>query len=171
MQFTQSASTYWIRRSSPWHDAADPAAYATHTAATNAPNDNEMYMRPPMVRTELRMRHSPSIIPTDRLDRDIYLVLEDFRSGAAWRETDEPDTDFHTVISDLLTGQYDQPLRVVAFNPAEGWSRDASEEVAQELARRAGEEGREISEALQEFIESHTGRAIGVQLALPLRGL
>jgi hypothetical protein len=28
---------------------------------------------------EFRMRQSPSIIPTDRLDRDIYLVLEDFR--------------------------------------------------------------------------------------------
>ena len=92
------------------------------------------------------------------------------RRGAAWRETDESASDFHAVVSDLLTGQYDQPLRVVAFNPAEGWSRDASEEVAQELARLAAEEGREISEALQEFIESHTGRAIGVQLALPLRG-
>jgi hypothetical protein len=32
---------------------------------------------------ELRMRQSPSIIPTDRLDRDIYLVLEDFSQGAA----------------------------------------------------------------------------------------
>jgi hypothetical protein len=119
---------------------------------------------------EFRMRQSPSIIPTDRLDRDIYLVLEDFRQGAAWRETDESATDFTTLINDLLTGQYDQPLRVVAFNPAEGWSRDASEEIAEELARRAGEEGREISEALQWFIESHIARAIGVQLALPLRG-
>ena len=116
------------------------------------------------------MRHSPSIIPTDRLDRDMYLVLEDFCSGAAWRETDETATDFPTLIDYLLTGQYDQPLRVVAFNPVEGWSRDVSEEVAQELARRAAEEGREISEMLQWFIESHTGRAIGVQLALPLRG-
>ena len=115
------------------------------------------------------MRHSPSIIPTDRLDRDIYLVLEDFRSGAAWRETDEPDTDFHTVISDLLTGQYDQPLRVVAFNPAEGWSRDASEDIAAELERRIAAEDREVSEALKDFIESHIGRKIGVQLPLPLR--
>jgi hypothetical protein len=67
---------------------------------------------------ELRMRQSPSIIPTDRLDRDIYLVLEEFRQGAAWRETDETDSDFPTIVRDLLTGQYDQPLRVVAFNPA-----------------------------------------------------
>ena len=116
------------------------------------------------------MRHSPSIIPTDRLDRDIYLVLEDFRSGAAWRETDETATNLHTVIDYLLTGQYDQPLRVVAFNPAEGWSRDASEEIAEELERRAALEGREVSQGLQEFIESHTGRAMGVQLALPLLG-
>jgi hypothetical protein len=111
------------------------------------------------------------IIPTDRLDRDIYLVLEDFRNGAAWRETDETSTDFLTLISDLLTGQYDQPLRVVAFNPLEGWSRDASEEVAGELARRLAEGCREISEVLREFIENHTGLAIGVQLALPFRGL
>lgn len=114
------------------------------------------------------MRHSPSIIPTDRLDRDIYIVLEDFRSGAAWRETDEMATDLHTLIDYLLTGQYDQPLRVVAFNPVEGWSRDASGDVAEELERRVALEGREISEGLQEFIESNTGRAMGVQLALPL---
>ena len=114
------------------------------------------------------MRHSPSIIPTDRLDRDIYIVLEDFRSGAAWRETDEQ-TDYPTLIRDLLTGQYDQRLRVVAFNPVEGWARDASEDVAQELMRQAANEGREISERLQEFIESHAGRAMDVQLALPLQ--
>jgi hypothetical protein len=82
------------------------------------------------------MRQSPSIIPTDRLDRDIYLVLEDFRAGAAWRETDEGETDVSTIVEDLLTGQYEQPLRVVAFNPAEGWSRDATEEIAEELERR-----------------------------------
>jgi hypothetical protein len=75
----------------------------------------------------------PSIIPANRLDRDMYLVLEDFSSGAAWRETDEDRTDYRTLISDLLTGQYDHPLRVVAFNPLEGWSRDASEDVAHEL--------------------------------------
>jgi hypothetical protein len=112
---------------------------------------------------------SPSIIPNDRLDRDIYLVLENFRSGSAWRETDEADTDVSTVVEGLLTGQYDQPLRVVVFNPVERWSRDATEEIAEELDRRISAEGREVSEALQEFVESNIGRKIGVQLALPLR--
>ena len=61
------------------------------------------------------MRSSPSIIPNDRLDRTIYLVLEDFSSGAAWRETGEDRTDYRTVVNDLLAGQYDNPLRAVAF--------------------------------------------------------
>ena len=55
------------------------------------------------------MRHSPSISAADRLDREMYLVLEDFSNGAAWRETDEDRTDYRTLISDLLTGQYDHP--------------------------------------------------------------
>lgn len=110
---------------------------------------------------------SPSIIPNDRLDKDFYLVLEDFRSGAAFRETDEG-IDYPTLIRDLLSGQYDTPLRVVAFNPAEGWSRDATEEIAEELERRIAA-GREVSETLQDFIESNIGRKIGVQLALPFR--
>src|SRR5205085_10449448 len=68
------------------------------------------------------MRHAPSIVPLDRLDRDIYLVLEDFgaRAGCSWRETDEQDTDFETIIRDLITGQYAYPIRIVAFNARAG---------------------------------------------------
>jgi hypothetical protein len=33
-------------------------------------------------------------------------------------------------ISDLLNGQYSNPARVIAFNTAEGWSRDVTEEIA-----------------------------------------
>ncbi|WP_248889773.1 hypothetical protein [Bradyrhizobium japonicum] len=110
---------------------------------------------------------SPSIIPNDRLDKDFYFVLEDYRSGAAFRETDEG-IEYSTLIDDLISGQYDQVLRVVAVNPAEGWSRDASEDIAHELERRVGGEGHEISDALKDFIEAQLGRKIGVQLALPL---
>ena len=58
---------------------------------------------------------------------------------------------------------------MVAFNPVERWSRDASEEIAEELDRRISAEGREVSEALQEFVKSNIGRKMGLQLALPLR--
>ncbi|MBR0793973.1 hypothetical protein JQ615_01075 [Bradyrhizobium jicamae] len=109
---------------------------------------------------------SPSIIPNDRLDKDFYLVLEDFHAGPAFRETDEG-ISHSTLIADLLSGQYDQVLRVVAFNPVEGWSRDASEDIARTLERKAAE-GYEIPDALKDFIEGQLGRKIGVQLALPL---
>src|SRR5205823_5244950 len=60
------------------------------------------------------MRLSPSIVPG--IDRDTYLVLDDFggRLGLAWRETGIEDTDLGTIIRDLLDGQYSSPVRVVA---------------------------------------------------------
>jgi len=67
----------------------------------------------------------------------VYLVADDFRKiGRAWREAEYEATDLETVIQDLLTGQYTSPFRVVAFNTAERWSEDVSEDVARELRRR-----------------------------------
>jgi hypothetical protein len=114
------------------------------------------------------MRSSPSIVP-DQDDRDIYLVLDDFggRLGRAWPETDEERTDREIVITDLMTGQYSNPVRVVAFNTAEGWSRDMSEEIADELMRWYAEQDREVPPSLEDFIDRHGS---GRQLPLPLKG-
>jgi hypothetical protein len=61
----------------------------------------------------------PSIVPNDN-DETVYLVADDIgRIGRAWREADYETTDLETVIQDLLTGQYSNPIRVVAFNTAE----------------------------------------------------
>ncbi|TGN89437.1 hypothetical protein EOW77_0003690 [Bradyrhizobium yuanmingense] len=119
------------------------------------------------------MRSSPSIVPADRLDRDIYLVFEDFgaRAGCAWRETDEADTDLETVLQDIISGQYAYPLRIVCFNPVEGWSRDATSDVADALAERAANTADEITPALQDFINANAKRRFDLQLALPLRGV
>jgi hypothetical protein len=119
------------------------------------------------------MRASPSIVPADRLDRDIYLVLEDFdaRAGCAWRETDETDTDLETILQNLRSGQYAYPVRIVSFNPVEGRSRDATSEVADALAQRAADTHTEVSSALQDFIAANATRRFDMQLALPLRGV
>jgi hypothetical protein len=104
------------------------------------------------------MSKSPSIVPLDRLDRDVYLVLEDFgaRAGCAWREVDEQDTDLETVLQHLLSGQYTYPVRIVAFNAVEGWSRDATSDVAHAVAQRAAYTAAAIVMAKQ------IGRAYGV---------
>ena len=46
-------------------------------------------------------------------------------AGRSWRETDEERTDRETVITDLMDGQYSNPVRVVASKTAEGSSRDS----------------------------------------------
>jgi len=52
---------------------------------------------------------TPSIVPNDCLDKDFYFVLEDFRSGAAFRETDQG-IDYTTLLNGLLSGEYGQVL-------------------------------------------------------------
>lgn len=101
---------------------------------------------------------APSIIPGSE-DQTVYLVLDDFgRHGRAWRETGVEDTDVQTVITDLLDGQYNNPVRVVGFNTAEGWSRDVSDDIAEEIARRCGLQGEEVPANLQDFVDRHENR-------------
>ena len=100
---------------------------------------------------------TPSIVPSDN-DETVYLVADDFgRLGRAWREADYEATDLETVIQDLLTGQYSNPIRVIAFNTAEHWSEDVSEDVARELRRRCDLQMRELPSAISDFVERHEG--------------
>jgi hypothetical protein len=58
------------------------------------------------------------------------------RSGRSWCETDEHGTDRETLILDLISGQYNSPVRIVAFNTVEGWSRDVTVDIADEPQHR-----------------------------------
>ena len=80
-----------------------------------------------------RSHWTPSIVPNET-DQTVYLVAADYgKPGRAWVEADYEATDLETVIQDLLTGQYSNPIRVVAFNTAKRWSEDVSADIAQEL--------------------------------------
>jgi hypothetical protein len=57
----------------------------------------------------------------------------------------------------LLDGQYESPVRIVAFNTAEGWSRDVTVDIADELRRRYVEFD-EVPESVLAFLESATRR-------------
>jgi hypothetical protein len=97
---------------------------------------------------------TPSIVPST--DQTVYLVLDDFgRHGRAWCETDAEATDLETVITYLLEGQYNNPVRVVGFNAAEGWARDVSADVADELRGRCGLEGAAVPAYLEAFVHRH----------------
>ena len=101
----------------------------------------------------------PSIVPSAD-DQNVYLVVDDLgRHGRVWREADFEATDLETVIQDLMTGQYSTPIRVVSFNTAEGWSRDVSADVAQEIRQRCDLQLREVPAGIREFISQHIARA------------
>ena len=103
------------------------------------------------------MRTSPSLAPNGP-DQDTYMVLDDFGSlGRAWRETDEAGANRATLVRNLLDGQYENPVRIVAFNTAEGWSRDVTVDVADELRRRFVEYD-EVSESVLKFLEATNRR-------------
>jgi hypothetical protein len=112
------------------------------------------------------MRRTPSIVPGGS-DQNIYLVIDDFgRLGRVWREADVERTDLETVIQDLLEGQYKSPVGVFGFNSVEGWSRDVSEDVAQEIRRRCDLQAQDVPSTLQDFVERHEGtRQLTLRLA------
>jgi len=112
---------------------------------------------------------TPSIVPHGE-EHDIYVVEHDpGPPGPVWAEADSEATDFEPVVMDLLTGRYTKPVRVVVFNVAGGWCRDASVEVAHELRRRCDLQLRDIPFFLQDFVDRYEGRYRDVQLPLPMR--
>jgi hypothetical protein len=109
----------------------------------------------------------PSIVPNGH-DQTFYLVINNYgKSGTAFAETDIGEADLETTITGLMSGQYSAPVRVVAFNTAEHWSEDASEDVAREILRRLDLAGHELPASIQAFVDSHLGpdRQLTLRLA------
>jgi hypothetical protein len=105
---------------------------------------------------------SPRLVPeTPTYDAEVCLVLDDFGHtlGRAWREADAEAADRETVIGNLMTGQYEKPVRIVAFNTAEGWARDITEDVAREVVRRARDAGSALPASTRAFAEYQLGEA------------
>lgn len=83
----------------------------------------------------------------------VYLVLNNFGPlGRAYVETDEANASERDVIN-ISSGHYSKPIRVVAFNTAEGWSRDVTEDIAEALLERDASEG-DLSESAKAFVGS-----------------
>ena len=99
---------------------------------------------------------TPSLVPHSEIV--VHIVFDDFgNAGWIYRETDERGTSLEAVVDDLLTGQLQNPERVVAFNTSEGWSRDVSEDVAREVVGRVAERGRQLSNSRQ-LVETYVNK-------------
>jgi hypothetical protein len=112
---------------------------------------------------------TPSIVPYGA-DQTVYLVVDRFGClGTVYRETEVERTDLETVITDLIAGQFNDPVRVVAFNTLEHWAQNVSKEVALEIQIRCDISGDDVPEALQDFVYSYIGpdRQLTLRLAYP----
>src|SRR6478672_12785565 len=102
---------------------------------------------------------SPPLAPIG-FDEDVYVVLDDFGTlGRSYREMSEEKADRESVIRDLISGQYNDPVRIVCFNTAQGKSRDATLEIALAIQERVSRQGEEISPGLRNFIDWEMERA------------
>jgi hypothetical protein len=111
------------------------------------------------------MRNQTPLVPGQpAFDITVYIVLNYYgsRLGRAYAETGDDEADEKTTIENILSGQYSHPIRVVAFNTAEGWARDVTEDIAQAVLSKAQHEHRSISIAAQEFLV----RTLGVDAPL-----
>jgi hypothetical protein len=101
-------------------------------------------------------------------DQTVYLVLDRLGGlGNVYRETEVERTDLETAITDLMSGQFSDPVRVVAFSTLEHWAQDVSKDVALGIQSRCDIDGHDIPEALQGFVDSHAGpdRQLALRLA------
>jgi hypothetical protein len=109
---------------------------------------------------------TPKTVPYGA-DQTVYLVIDRFGgAGTVYRETEVELTDLETVVSDLISGQFNDPVRVVAFNTLEHWSDDVSIGIATEIQTRCDIEGVAVPEHIRDFIDTHAGA--GRQLSLRL---
>ena len=92
---------------------------------------------------------SPPLVPS--LDDDLHFVLCDFgRNGHAFVEMDPAHADRNTIIRNLIAGEYERPLSVVAFNLAEGWACDVSQSVAKAIVKANAS----LTAGTREFVEN-----------------
>ena len=114
-----------------------------------------------------RTAWTPRIVPYGA-DQTVYLVIDSFPGlGTVYRETEIERTDLETIIADLISGQFNDPIRVVAFNTLEHWSEDVTEYIAFEIQARCDLEGDAVPEHIRDLVSSFT-RGADRQLALRL---
>jgi hypothetical protein len=103
------------------------------------------------------MANDPTLVPLYEV-HDVYMVLDELPTfGRVWRESSEEAADEATVVNLIANGEFRRPVRVVAFNTEEGWSRDYTVAVGLVLLEMS-RDGRALSPSAVEFVQRTTGQ-------------
>jgi hypothetical protein len=101
---------------------------------------------------------APALVPFGA-DQTVYLAIDSFGRGDCYREIEIERPDIEAIIADLLAGQFNEPVRVMAFNTLEHWSEDLSKEVAAEIQAQCDIENVAVPEHVRDFVERYTRQA------------
>jgi hypothetical protein len=101
---------------------------------------------------------TPLLVPYGS-DQTVYLVVDRVRGepSTAYPETEIERADLETIIADLMAGQFNDPIRVIAFDTFKHWSEDISEYIAFEIQTRSDVRGEKVPEPIRDFVNSYVG--------------
>jgi hypothetical protein len=98
---------------------------------------------------------SPKVVPYGA-DETVYLVVDSFgANGTVYRETEVEKSDLEIIIGDLISGQFNNPVRVIAFNTLEHWAKDVSSDISAEIQTRCDMDGVPVPEHVNDFVQIH----------------
>lgn len=104
-------------------------------------------------------------------DQTFYSILYRARDGRlVFAERSVTDAaSLSETVKDINEDQVSAVVAVLASNPAEGWSRDVSEDVARECAKVLCDNGRgrDVRTDLRNFIDNHAPDALPVHAFEP----
>jgi hypothetical protein len=101
-----------------------------------------------------------SIVP--HTEHTTYLLMDEIGEyGNVWREMSEGEANEATIVQWFIQGQINRPVKIVAFNTEEGWSRDITHDIATKLLD-LNQQGAALSAAAREFVERVTGETAKV---------
>jgi hypothetical protein len=100
---------------------------------------------------------TPRIVPYGA-DQTVYLFIDRFRGlGNDYRETEVERADLETIIADLMSGQFNDPIRVVAFNTLSIGGRTSQNISPSKFKTHCDIEGTTVPEHIRDFVTSYAG--------------
>ena len=106
------------------------------------------------------MPRRATLVPDAPAGGTVHMLLDDFSRARAWREMDEEHTDERDIVSEIIDGEFNRPIKIVAFNLEENWVRYVTEDIARAVIETATAERQQLSRAAAEFVARATGKDV-----------
>ena len=101
------------------------------------------------------MTTTPTFVSKAPATEPVHFVLCDLdHLGLAFVQTSPEAADETTIVTNMLSGQYEAPLAVIAVDLAAGTSRDVSAEIARKVELSAAVEQRTLADGVRAFVDA-----------------